>query len=481
LKKLSFRLSLFLLSLFLFFPSVFLRAADNAAALPFTSGLRAELVRLLREEGFDIEELSPPEYEGKRASLLAALPVTETGTGTAQTEAPPSPDIFILGVPLSDVADERRARFERTSGEFPFGVKTALAFLKALREYQSTEIQPGKRVAVAFLEDAGEGGEFRGLEDLASSLDYPENAALVYLDFASPPGQIVIHHGVQGGIARLSLVRPLPGILEKWGVSHVFGVRSHELYNLGLAAGPAALERAHSLEIPAILLTASDVPGAVDPDVLAKALAEYAAAVQWETGGIDTHYSLFAYGKRIFFLSEGMTLVLILFLAGIGIVLWLRRSVPHRHNRHLSVTNAELPRQSGQKPPAGGPQWADHCAHIAVFLAILGILGGTFLDLSCAPAFIWALAFTILGAALPFVPAVFICALLSPFKGAETIFQTLREGAFISAPVPLYLKIYLFPALLSLPFLFLVLRGIILIVEKKSGRIPHEELEKSGL
>jgi hypothetical protein len=439
-----------------------------------------ELVRLLREEGFDIEELPPPEYGEKRASLLAALPFTETGTRTVQTETPPS-QVFILGVPLPDAADEQGDRFEQASGELPFGVKTALSFLKAVQEYQTTGIQPDKRVAAAFLDDVG--GDFQGLEDLVSSLDYPENAALVYLDFASPSGQIVIHHGVRGGIVRLSIVRPLPGILEKWDIPHVFGVRSHELYNLGLAAGPAVLEHAHSLEIPAILLTAPDVSGAIDPDVLAKALAEYATTVQWEPGGIDTHYSLFAYGKRIFFLSEKMTIILILFLAGIGIILWLRRSVLRRHNRYLSIIHIEFPRQSGHAGGllVDGPPWADHCAHIAVFLAILGILGGTFMDLSCAPAFIWAMAFTIIGAALRFVPAVFICAFLSPFKGAETIFQTLREGAFTGAPASLYPKIYLLPVLLTLPFLLLVLRGIILIIEKKTGKIPHKELEKSGL
>jgi hypothetical protein len=408
--------------------------------------------------------------------------MVQAKTGEAQTEALPSPDIFILGVPFSDSAGEEGGRAGQVSGEFPFGVKTALSFLKAVREDQMKEntaekIRPGRRIAVAFLEDGD--GEFRGLEDLASSLDYPENAALVYLDFASPPGRImVIHHGTRGGITHLAMVRPLPGSLRRRGVPHVFGVRSHELYNLGLAAGPAILELARSLEIPAILLTSAGIPGAPDPDALAEALAEYAAAVQWETGGMDTHYSLFAYGERIFFLSERMTVILILFLAGIGIALWLRRSVLRRHNRRLSVTNAA--RQSGQEErPAGGSPRADHCAHIAVFLAILGILGGTFLDLSCAPAFIWALAFTILGAALHFVPAVFICALLSPFKGAETIFQTLRSGAFTG--VPMNPEIYLLPALLILPFLFLVFRGIILIVDKKNSRIPPEEIEKSKL
>jgi hypothetical protein len=456
----------FCLSLLLFFP-VFLWAADGTAVLPSVSVLRAELVRLLREEGFDVEELPPPEYGGNGESLLAAIPARKTGTQAAWTEASPSPDIFILGVPLRGMADGGE-RIEQAAGKFPFGIAAALSFLKIMKEHQAD-----KRVAAVFLDDT------RGLEDLASSLDYPENAALVYLDFASPPGEIVIHHGVRGGIAPLAMVRPLHGILEKQGIPHTFGVRSHELYNLGLAEGPAVLERARSLEIPAILLTGVEsVPEAGDGDALAEALAEYARAVRWDSGGMDTHYSLFSYGKRIFFLSERLTLILILFLAGIGIALRIRRFMPRRLKRRLPLTNTALLHQSGPEEP---PVPAGRCAHIAVFLAILGIMGGTFLDLSCAPAFIWALAFTILGSVPRFVPAVFICAFLSPFKGAETIFQTLREGAFagkIGSVTPL---IYLLPIFLVLPFLLLVLRGIILIVEQKNSRVSPEELEKSGL
>jgi hypothetical protein len=469
LKKPPFCLSL----LFLLFP-LFLQAAEDAA--PF-SLLRAEIFRFLREEGFDVEELPPPEYGGTGGSLLAVLPAPEAGE---TMETPPSPDIFILGVFLSEAAEGQGERAGQISGKFPFAVETALSFLKRVRENPLDK----RAAAAAFLE--GGKGDFRGLEDLASSLDYPENAALVYLDPASAPGEIVIHHGVREGIAPLAMVRPLPRVLEKRGIPYTFGVRSHELYNLGLAEGPAALERARSLEIPALLLRAAVVPGTgnnggVPAETLADALAEYAAAVRWETGGMDTHYSLFSYGGRIFFLSEKLTLLLILLLAGTGTALSIRRFLSRRRTGGLPRKKAAAPRQSGPEERSAGGQGSDRCAHIAVFLAILGILGGTFLNLSCAPAFIWALAFTILGAALDLVPAVFICAFLSPFKGAETVFQTLRGGAFTGLPEYLSPGIYLLPALLVLPFLLLVLRGIILIVEKKHSRISFEELEKSGL
>ncbi|MDR2742934.1 MAG: hypothetical protein LBB98_12390 [Treponema sp.] len=455
---------------FLLFP-LLLWAADNTAALPL-SFPGAELVRFLREEGYDVEELPPPEYGGSGGSLLVVLPAPETGEGAEEAEASPSPDIFILGVPVSYAAKE-------ASGKFPFAVETALSFLKTARENPLD-----KRAAAAFLE--GGEGDFRGLDDLAASLDYPENAVLVYLDLAAPPKEIVIHHGVRNGIAPLAMVRPLPGVLEKRGIPYTFGVRSHELYNLGLAEGPAVLEYAHRLETPALLLTAAGTaPGAggVLPETLAEALVEYAAAVRWKTGGMDTHYSLFAYGDHIFFLSERLTiiLILILLLAGTGIALRIRHFLPLRRTGELPGENTAASRQSGpEKPPHPGP-WSDPCGHIAVFLAILGILGGTFLNLSCAPAFIWVLAFTILGAALDFAPAVFICALLSPFKGAETIFQTLKGGAFTGLPESVSPGIYLLPVLLVLPFLLLVIRGIILIVEKKHSRVSPEELEKSGL
>jgi hypothetical protein len=463
LKKLPCRV---ILLIFFFFPLV-LWAAEDKAALLSGAALRAELSRLLREEGFDIEELPLPEYGGKGASIVAALPDPKSGTKVV------SPAIFILAVPLTDTAEKPAERPGQNAGKFPFGIETALSFLEKARENQLD-----KRVAAAFLEDTP--GDLRGLEDLAASLDYPENAALVYLDFIEPPGEIVIHHEAKGGIAPLAMVEPLPEILEQQDIPSGFGVRSHELHNLGLAEGPAVLERARSLEIPAILLTASgSVSAAADSEILAAALAEYAADLQWEIGGMDTHYSLFTYGKHIFFLSEGLTLVLIIFLAGVGIALRIRGFMPRRLVRGLPPASAAHPPQSGQeKPPLG--RWSDHCAHGAVFLAILGILWGTFLDLSCAPAFIWVLAFTILGAALHFAPAVFICALLSPFKGAETIFLALRGEAFTGS-ASLGPGIYLLPACLLLPCLFLIFRGIILLVEKKKSRISPEELEKSGL
>jgi hypothetical protein len=202
---------------------------------------------------------------------------------------------------------------------------------------------------------------------------------------------------------------------------------------------------------------------------------------------MDTHYSLFTYGNRNFFLSERLTLILIIFLAGAGIALRIRGFMPRRLVRERFPASAAHPPQSGpEKPPLEAKprkllgRWSEHCAHGAVFLAILGILWGTFLDLSCAPAFIWVLAFTILGTALHFAPAVFICALLSLFKGAETLFLILRGETFTST-ASLSPGIYLIPACLILPFLFLIFRGITLIVEKKKSRISSEELEKSGL
>jgi hypothetical protein len=362
--------------------------------------------------------------------------------------------MFILAVPLDGAAEGPAEGPADAAGKFPFGIETALSFLKKARENQLD-----KRAAAAFLADTP--GDPRGLEDLAASLDYPENAALVYLDFAEPHGEILIHHAAKGGIAPLAMAAPLPKILEQQGIPAGFGVRSHELYSLGLAEGPAVLERARSLEIPAVLLTASGrVSAAVDSGILAAALVHYAAGLQWETGGMDTHYSLFSYGSHSFFLSEGVTLVLIIFLAGAGIAFQIRGFMRRRHGRRWS---------------------GDYSAHAAVFLAFLGILWGTFLDLSCAPAFIWVLAFTVLGAALHFAPAVFICALLSPFKGAETIFLALRGGA-VTGTASLGVGIYLLPACLILPFLFLIFRGIILLAERKAEpererreRMPKEE------
>ncbi|MDR0378170.1 MAG: hypothetical protein LBH70_10305 [Spirochaetaceae bacterium] len=462
-KSPPFRMSLF----FLLFP-LSLCAAGESPIPSSGAGGREDLVRLLREKGFVVEEPPPEDYGEGRAFILATLPVLNAEDGPAAPGTDGFPNIFIVGVPLEASGGEPEDPPEDGAKSFSFGVETAFSFLEIVREERAKGNQPGAQIAAAFLEDAG--GAFQGLEDLAAFLEYPENAALVYLDFHSPPGRVAIHHGVRSGIAPLPLVQPLPGALERAGVPYTFAVRSHELYNLGLAEGPAALERARGLEIPAVLLaSAENIPAAADSEALAAALADYAAGLQWEAGNLDTHYSLLAYGTHIFFLSEKTTLLLILFLAGIGIALRLLHAAQGRRNRRPHAAGAGPLQQAGpeEAPSAGGERhWADVCAHVAVFLAILGILGGTFIDLSCAPAFIWALAFTILGTAFRFVPVVFMCAFLSSFKGAETIFQTLREGAFTGVPASIGVGIYLI-----LPFLFLVLRGIILIVEKKKSRI----------
>jgi hypothetical protein len=169
--------------------------------------------------------------------------------------------------------------------------------------------------------------------------------------------------------------------------------------------------------------------------------------------------------------------VLIFFLAGTGIILWLLRYVLHHsHNPGLSGVNSGAMAKGRRAPGC-----ADHAGHAAVMIAILGILGGTLMDLSCAPAFIWGLAFVILGAALPFFPAVFVCALLSVFKGAETVVQTLRLSPFGEIRPFIQPGIYLILALLVLPFLLLTMRGIFLIGEWRNSRISPLDLAKSGL
>jgi hypothetical protein len=242
------------------------------------------------------------------------------------------------------------------------------------------------------------------------------------------------------------------------------------------------LETAHSQEVSGVLLSGIDGLPLAEPEdaeVLAELLVEYSSTVQWRIGGMDTHYSLLAYGGRIFFLSERFTVVLIFFLAGIGIILWLWRYVLHHSHNPRPINGGALAAAMVKGRPA--PGWADHAGHAAVAAAILGVLGGTLMDLSCAPAFIWGLAFTILGAALPFFPAVFIFALLSVFKGAETLVQTLRLSPFSEIRPFIRPGIYLILALLVLPFLLLILRGIFLIGEWKNSRISPEDLEKSGL
>jgi hypothetical protein len=429
---------------------------------PVSSGPdpRTDLVRTLRANGFDVEEPLPAEYGRAGGSLLVRLAASRAQT--PRTEKTPSPEIFILGVPLPPEGDK---------GE-PFGVETALSFLKIMRE------NPMDREAAAAFLVHGEG--YQELEDLAFSLDYPENTALLYLDIAAPPEELVIYHGVRGGVSPLALTRPLSETFEKRGVPYRFGVRSHELYNLGVVEGPAVLEYARSLEIPALMLTVGDAAGvsggasaAISAETLAGVLADYAGAVRWETGGLDTHYSLFAYGNSIFFLSEGATLALILFLAGTGVILRLTRSAP----RHKGLAPKTDPVPGDMPGKQSTRRQADTCAHGAIILAILGILVGSFMDLSCAPAFIWSLAFTILGSALRFTPAIFICALLSPFKGAETVVQTLREGGVTGSDLFLHPGIYPLLTLLLLPFLFLVLRGIILINEGKKDGLKAQSLQ----
>jgi hypothetical protein len=383
--------------------------------------------------------------------------------------------VFILALPLSFTGDDRR--------EFPYAFETALGFIDRVRG----EGLP-RDALVAFLGDewsalqADQTAPHVGLRDLYSRLELPEDAALIYLDMCRETGALRIHHGARRILAPLNILAPLARLCGERRIPSVLAVRSSELYKLGLADGPSALEFALERELPALCL-AGDAAGSL-PDLDAL-LFDYARSVETGTENSDRHYLVFQIPGGFFFVSEYATALLFLAVAALFFFATLVYSVALRRRLALqwkiffkrswilllywlllmlalkgtALIFRGILRGTDPALPEGNilwfyaaaacqlaagfllfaafsflgdysyvPQRANFYGSSAVILVILEILLAACIDITFIPLFIRAFVFIFLAACVRKPVIVRLCALLSFFQGGGALLTLIRTG-----------------------------------------------------
>jgi len=237
-----------------------------------------------------------------------------------------------------------------------FAVDTALAMAKKLR-LESSNVN----TIIAFLGDelnslpADMGGTLnKGLRDLLTLAEMPENWVLCYMDANTRPDKIILRHGISGYVAPLEIIKPLPALFKTWHINWSFRIRHNEIYKLGLVRGPEALYAAWDSEINGFVLSGENSPqnssvnlsgkqenkgaspeaGAVSAEELAGCLLEYSGYLRSPVIKGDRHYTYFTLpGGKTFFLGVEFTAALLLIITGLAFLFFLAHSA--RYNAML--------------------------------------------------------------------------------------------------------------------------------------------------
>jgi hypothetical protein len=467
---------------------------------------RGELVRLLRERNLPFEERSLfTEYGGFGTSLHIRFP---------QAGAEKS---FILALPLSKKGDPGTL--------LPFGFEAALEFAAQMRE----EAFDGEWGIVFLGDEEGdlpheeeESGPL-GLRDLYDNLDDPEHTYLLYVDWFEPPGKIRVHHGIAGDLSPRGLTVPFTAACEARGIPYTFAIPYNSLYRLGISEGPDALTFALSRNISALYLGAEPGGPPLDVETAADLLSAYARTASLTGEQPDTRYTLFFNRGRSFFVSETATVVLLLLGALFCNLIFVIYSLAYRPRfslrrrlffpylgillLHFGALYGALhggrllfsfllrsfsgsPRQPGYWGPPllllvaaalyltltlpltrikKNRRRARLYGNGALVCFFLALLGGTALDITLVPIFIWALLMGLAGTFIRNAGVAFLAALLA-YPGIPGAFFALRAAN--SALLPGLLQpgspLPPLPAALSLfPLLLLLMRGACLLRRRK--------------
>ena len=444
------------------------------------------------------------------------------------TEGATPPGTFVVAVPLG--AD--------------FAVDTALALAKKIQNREEvSQREVNRNLLVAFLGDEQNelppdcgGNSYKGLRDLLSLADMPENWVVCYLDAAAPPGELVIRHGIRGYIAPLDIIKSLPGLFRSHGIPWSFNVRFNLIYKLGLVEGPQALSIAWGNEINGFVLSGAAGKETVSPESLADLLLDYADTLNLPVLNPDSHYFSFTFpGKGVLFIDEGTTTFVLLVITGIFLFVFLVYSARYNaillFNIRLFISHIWIffiillfmtvsIRASGllyallfsllKGPPGVSnfsgagltvllailvfllpspalsllhfPRRTHFYGYSAVIFVIIGIFFAAFLDFSYVPIFLWVFLFVFLGASLSRPVPVFLCVLIVPFFTVGALINIIGTGndslaeLYISSgwnnPENWWAAFQ--AALLSLPLFLLIRRGIILKQNSKRRTIERK-------
>jgi len=239
---------------------------------------------------------------------------------------------FVLAVPLyaryavdTALALAETLRYRENSGSIPNDI--LIAFLgdekNELPESSAYDPQP------FFLSEAI---SHKGLRDLLTMTDMPENWVLCYFDAGEAPRELVLHHGRRGYAAPLEIIKPLLSLLKAGDIPWSIEVRNLAIYKLGLDEGPEALSITWGEEVNGFTLSGKKTGDRINnseketisPANLAEVLIGYSRELNFPVINPDRHYSFFSLpGGNFLFAGERFTVILLLFAAGIVISLYL--------------------------------------------------------------------------------------------------------------------------------------------------------------
>jgi hypothetical protein len=476
-----------------------------------------ELTGILEQAGISFEERPLVEYGGGGSSLFVRLPGADSG-GDGQAS-------FILAVPLSLPGD--------LDSGLPFRLETALCFIRKNRAdpppvsmmtvFLGREPLPGAKDKTG-----GDAADYPGLEDLAVFLEEPENAPLIYLGLDKPPEKIQIYHGSAGYISPLNLLRPFTDMLAKRHIPYSLRHRYAGLYRFRLARGSAALGFIQSRGMSALALASAAGGSAgqspLDAETLGELLADYSANLNFSFEQAETRYAVFVSGQGTRYLSEKAAVLLVLFLGGLCLALFLGYSVFHRRRIRLlwgrglaffwvgplifgilalcclgagllltKILSASTASLSGVRSggallimltggllfslavlplnslPVKGK--AGLYGNSAFFMTALGLTGGIFFDISLSPALLWMLFCVFLGSSLKQASWVLLCALLSLFTPLSVLADSAGTSRFMALFQSEYRLFFLSFIALFLPFYLLTIRAV-LLYRRRRRRYP---------
>jgi hypothetical protein len=231
-------------------------------------------------------------------------------------------DSLVLVIPLSE---------QKNENGLSWGAEMGLQFIREIKnQYRKQSI------TVVFPDHGGAGseGSASALQDIYAALDNPENSILLFLDFPVPPEELFIYHGSPRHIAPLGILKPLTGLLEKGDVPYSFGSRFNELYKFSLIGRNPVTRFTQSLDIPSLFIGSTGISpygnresrnpqNSLSPDYLGSLFAEYSREIEVETGNLDTHYSIYYFRGKTFFVSEIQSIVLLLLIQGTVVIVFL--------------------------------------------------------------------------------------------------------------------------------------------------------------
>jgi len=393
--------------------------------------------------------------------------------------SPSSQGTFVFAVPLdADFAVDTALAVTDRLFRGDASVNILIAFLGSERNELPEDLGPSHvHVRTSHM----------GLHDLMSLIDMPENWVLCYLDADEAPDELVLRHGIQGYVAPLDIIQPLPYLFGIKGIPWSFAIRNNSIYKLGLVEGPEPLSIAWGEEVNGFVLSGAEKHGktteTISPETLAELLLEYPNYLDLPVMNPDRHYSFFTLPNgNFYFAAEGFSVTLLFIVIGILLFLYLLYSI--RYNAVLvyhirlffkffwvfllllpwlvvslkasaliySMLFRVLSAPYGIVNYAGvgltfmlavlvfflpSPaldllqfrRRARFYGFSAVIFGIIGILISAFLDFSYVPVFLWAFVFIFLGAIFSRPIPVFLSALLVPFLVIVALLNIFETGS----------------------------------------------------